>query len=171
MASPTIEEFRELKEQIETLQSSFDGIVQGVTAMRSTRRQVDDDAAQFEAQCRLVGYRTGLDAAQVGRQSCCSPGAVGRRSCCSLGAVGRQSCCSPGAVARQHVAQEPGAIGQETLDRVGLEGRIDNDVDVEAAADESEGVPVTRALQQLSLYKRADRRLPRTYNKIRLQND
>ena len=48
---------------------------------------------------------------------------------------------------------------------------VDNDVDVEAAADESEGVPVTRALQQLSLYKRADRRLPRTYNKIRLQND
>lgn len=31
---------------------------------------------------------------------------------------------------------------------------------------ESKGVSVDEALQQLSLYKRADRRLPRTYNKI-----
>ena len=43
--------------------------------------------------------------------------------------------------------------------------------DVDTKMEESEGVPVDRALQQLSLYKRADRRLPREYNKIPLLND
>lgn len=59
-----------------------------------------------------------------------------------------------------------------TPDGGGCEGmKMLDGIDVEAAAAESEGVPVDKALQQLSLYKRADRRLPRTYNKVRLQND
>lgn len=58
-----------------------------------------------------------------------------------------------------------GCEGMKIIDEIHI------DIDVEAAADESEGVPVNRVLQQLSLYKRADRRLPRSYNKIRLQND
>ena len=36
---------------------------------------------------------------------------------------------------------------------------------------ESEGVPAREALEQLSLYKRADRRLPRNFNKIPLLDD
>ena len=42
---------------------------------------------------------------------------------------------------------------------------------LEGSESNGEGVPVDEALQQLSLYKRADRRLPRTYNKISLRKE
>jgi len=59
-----------------------------------------------------------------------------------------------------------------TPDGGGCEGmKILDGVDVDATTAESEGVPMVRAVQQLSLYKRADRRLPRSYNKMRLRND
>lgn len=52
----------------------------------------------------------------------------------------------------------------------GCEGmKILNDLETEG--DDSAGVPVDTALEQLSLYKRADRRLPRSYNKISLRSD
>jgi hypothetical protein len=62
-------------------------------------------------------------------------------------------------------AWTPGGGGCEGMKI--LEG-INN---VEDTAAKSEGVPVDTALQQLSLYKRADRRLPRSYNKIRIRKD
>eukprot|EP00536_Pseudo-nitzschia_multiseries_P007499 jgi/Psemu1/18089/gm1.18089_g len=40
-----------------------------------------------------------------------------------------------------------------------------------SSSGESPGVPVTEALEQLSLYQRADRRLPRNYNKVPLRNN
>lgn len=56
-----------------------------------------------------------------------------------------------------------------TPDGGGCEGmKIVDGIEVETAATESEGIPVDRALEQLSLYERTDRRLPRSYNKIRL---
>jgi Fe-S-cluster containining protein len=74
---------------------------------------------------------------------------------------------------QQHLpAWTPDGGGCEGMKKLhAIDIKVDNDVDVEATADESEGVPVNRALQQLSLYKRADRRLPRSYNKIRLQQN
>ncbi len=42
---------------------------------------------------------------------------------------------------------------------------------LKSSESNGEGVPVDEALQQLSLYKRADRRLPRTYNKISLRKN
>ena len=54
----------------------------------------------------------------------------------------------------------------------GCEGmKILNGMETEADGDDAAGVPVDTALEQLSLYKRADRRLPRSYNKISLRND
>ena len=59
-----------------------------------------------------------------------------------------------------------------TPDGGGCEGmKILNGMETESNGSELAGVVVDKALEQLSLYKRADRRLPRSYNKIRLRKE
>ena len=48
-------------------------------------------------------------------------------------------------------------------------GTVEEEKDEEAAT--AEAIPVATALEQLSLYKRADRRLPRSHNRIPVSND